>query len=87
MLRRAARCNAAAIALILVAAALFPVQGQEALISPAMGGTTTATAVLGNSVGPPGRRLLSASTIRLPPLALLDGDLVLVRAVTITPSP
>ena len=61
MLRRTARCNTAALSLMLVAAALSLVRGQEALISPAMGGTATSTAILGNGVGPPGGHLFSAS--------------------------
>lgn len=61
MLPRIARCDTAALSLMLVAAALSHVQGQEALISPAMGGTATSTAILGNGVGPPGRHLPSAS--------------------------
>ena len=55
MLRRAARRAAAALSLVLVAAALCPVLSQDALISPGVGGTTTAAAILGNGVGPPGR--------------------------------
>ena len=62
MLRRISRCDTVALSLMLVAAALLHVQGQEALISPAMGGTATGTTILGNGVGPPGGHLPCAST-------------------------
>ena len=62
MLQRCARCGTAALSLMLIAAALAHVRGQEALISPVMGGTTTGAAILGNGVGPPGEHLPSAST-------------------------